>query len=301
MKKLIGRYGGQNFTNSGQTGFFTIDNINWRTLFFEKFDWKTVLMFFGFASIIYNYKDDKFKPLIAALVTVYLWWFMGLITLSFFKVPMQEFRGFSYFMPLVLAIGLSFGLSQIWTLLDEKKSGKKIKVIIMISGVFIFASYSIMGSFVDDPIVRERITASKNAEERFEKLSTYLKTTNENLITLNSIPELAAFVPINNFIYFNQHNSHPAAHFSQRLEYVKEIVAAKSAQEFYYKTQNTPFGKIERLILYRTGNRFPLFYHTDKPMTGIEENIYYFNDSLLSDEYFTLVYKFYDYEIWETK
>lgn len=183
----------------------------------------------------------------------------------------------------------------------KKKSGDKIKIVIMISAVLIFTTYSIMGSFIDDPIVRERIVASKTAEERFEKLANYLKTDTSDPITLNSIPELAAFVPINNFIYFNRDNNHPAANFSQRLEYVKEIVASKNAEDFYNKTQHTPYGKIDRFILYRTGNKFPLFYHTDKMMAGIEENIYYLNSDLFSDKYFTLAYKFYDYEIWEAK
>ncbi len=291
------KYGTENW----QTGFFTIDNINWRTLFFEKLDWKNLLMFLGFASIVFNYKDDKAKPLIACLVTVYLWWFMGLVTLSFFKVPMQEFRGFSYFMPMILAIGLSFGLTQIWTILDSYKFGNRLKLVIAFSGILLFVNYSLMGSFLDDPIVRERLVESRILEERFQKLSAYLKTQTGDPITLNSIPELVAFVPINNFIYFNQHNSHPAANFSQRYEHVKDLARSKNADEFYKKSQTSPFGKIDRFILYRTGNRFPLFYHTDKMMTGIEENIYYLNDDLFSEKYFKLAYKFYDYEIWETK
>lgn len=291
------KYGTENW----QTGFFTIDNINWRTLFFDKLDWKNLLMFFGFSAMIINYKDDKFKPLIACLTTVYLWWFMGLITLSFFKVPMQEFRGFLYFMPMILAIGLSFGLAQIWTLLDSHKYGNKLKLVISLSGVLIFVNYSLMGSFLDDPIVRERLTESRVLEERFGKLSNYLKNQPGDPITLNTIPELTAFVPINNFIYFNQHNSHPAANFSQRYEFIKDLLKSKNADEFYKKTQTTAFGKIDRFILYRTGNRFPLFYHTDKMMKGVEENIYYLNDNLFSEKYFKLAYKFYDYEIWETK
>ena len=290
-------YGSENW----QAGFFTINNIPWRDLFFEDLNWKTLIMFFGFASIIYNYKEEKFRPLIAALATVYIWWFTGLITLTLFQVPMQEFRGYYYFMPAALAIGLSFGLMQLWSWLDKINNGEKIKMVLSISGLILFAHYSIFGIFIDNPAIQERLIESKQVPARIKKPADYIKNHNSDDLTLNSIPELLAFAPINNFIYFNQHNSHPAANFSERFAYVKEMALSKDSAEFFKKSQNTPFGKINRFILYHAGNNYPLFYQIDKMMTAIEEVQVDLPDNLISEKYFNLVYKYNEYEIWETR
>lgn len=288
-------------TENWQAGFFTIDNINWKTLFFDELNWRTIAMFFGFLAIVYNYKKEKYQPLIATITTTYVWWAMGLCTLALFQVPLQEFRGFYYFMPATLAIGLSFGLAELWSFLDRYENNQKIKTTLSVSGMVLFAQFSIFGSFIDNNLVRDRLVKSKLTPARIENLSNFLNKNKSEKITLNVVPELLAFTPINNYLYFNQHNSHPAANYSKRFSYLKEMITSSDAKEFYAKSQNTPFGKIQRLILFRYGKNFPLYFQIDKMMVGFEEVQLMLPTSLVNEKFFRLVYKFEDYEIWDVK
>lgn len=297
---LIKVYASQGSEN-WQAALFTITNINWRTLFFDTFSWKSLLMLIGFIAIIYNYRLEKNKPLLAAMVTVYVWWGMGLITLLLFSVPMQEFRGFYFFLPTVLAVGLSLGIAQGWDYLEKYKNSGSIKIVMSLAGLVLFIQLSILGTFIDEPIVHQRLIASKVAPANLKSLSTFLKDHSNDELTLNAVPSLSAWVPINTVIYFNQHNSHPASHFSNRLAYIESLAAARDEQEFFELTKVSPSGPIRRLILYRKGSGYPLFFHVDKIMTGFEEISLIIPADLISDKYFKKVYSVESYEVWEVR
>ena len=284
-----------------QAALFTIANINWRTLFFDTLSWKSLMMLSGFIAIIYNYRLEKNKPLLAAMTTVYIWWGMGLITLLLFAVPMQEFRGFYFFLPTILGVGLSFGIAQGWEYLDKYKNGQTIKIVIALAGLVLFVQLSIFGTFIDEPIVHQRLIASKVAPANLKSLSTFLNDHSSDELTLNAVPSLSAWVPINTVIYFNQHNSHPASHFSNRLTYIKTLAEARNAEEFFELTKYSPFGPISRLILYRNESGYPLFFHVDKIMTGFEEISLTIPLDLISDKYFEKIYSIDGYEVWQAR
>jgi hypothetical protein len=297
---LIKVYASQGSEN-WQAALFTITNISWRTLFFDSLSWKSLLMLGGFIAIIYNYRVEKNKPLLAATATVYIWWTMGLGTLLLFAVPMQEFRGFYFFLPTILAIGLSFGIAQFWEYIEKYKNSQAIKIVLAVTGLLLFLQLSVFGSFIDEPIVHNRLVASKLAPTHLKSLVSFLQNQPGDEVTLNAVPSLLAWLPINNVIYFNQHNSHPAAHFSDRLAYIKSLSEAKNPEEFLELTKKSPAGPIRRLIVYRTENGYPLFFHIDKTMSGFEEISITIPSHLISDTYFKKVYTIENYEVWEVR
>lgn len=291
-----------NGTENWQAAFFIPDNIIWRTPFFDLLNWRALLMLGGFISIIYFRREEKNKPLIALLITAYAWWLIGLVTLYFFQVPMQEFRGFFYFMPSILAIGLSFGLERLYNILGEVDKKDLWRKTLLSIGLIYFASNFIFGSFVDDPVVQKRLVKSKVMPQRIENLINFLKTDSKNnKLTVNSLPEISAFVPINNFVYFNQHNNHPAANFSSRFNYLRLMAEARDENKFYNLAIESPYGKIERFILYNYQGKSYFYFHLDSIINGIKEEQIIIPDYLITEKYFKKIYNRDDYVIWEIK
>ena len=126
----------------------------------------------------------------------------------------------------------------------------------------------------------------------FKELSQYLNNhpLPRDSLTLETVPQLLAIVPINNLIYFNQHNNHPAAIFSKRYNYVQDLATAKSPVELIQKINNCPFGPLERFIFYGDQENYYLYFHVDKFISGLEEKTIKFNRQLFVPPYFQVNY-----------
>ncbi|MEK7084613.1 MAG: hypothetical protein AAB932_05245, partial [Patescibacteria group bacterium] len=103
----------------------------------------------------------------------------------------------------------------------------------------------------------------------------------------SSLTELHAFLPINDVVYYNQHNSHPAALFSERFEYVKRLAALTDPKLFWDSTRETPFGPIDLFVFY-TGdpNFYPVYFHQDDFPRGLKETVVSIPRQLFDSAYF---------------
>lgn len=107
---------------------------------------------------------------------------------------------------------------------------------------------------------------------------------------MHTVPQVLAFVPLDGLIYFNQHNTHPAAIYSERMAYIEDLAASKTPDEFYEKVKNCPYGKLEQFIFYGDRENYYLIFHLDKVIAGIEEKTIPFNRKLFSPDHFTKTY-----------
>ncbi|MFX0186779.1 MAG: arabinofuranosyltransferase [Candidatus Hodarchaeota archaeon] len=71
----------------------------------------------------------------------------------------------------------------------------------------------------------------------------------ENKVFLLHYYEVAAFLPINLFIVYNPHFSHPSALNNERIVFLQELADCKDSKEFYQKMMSSKFGMIHYFYL----------------------------------------------------
>jgi hypothetical protein len=288
-------------TENWQTAFFTADGLVFNIKALTELSWRGILLFTGLVAAIYYRRNEHVKPAACLFASAYLWWVMGLAMVYFFNTPFQEFRGFGLIDRLSLGFAAAYATPIIYGHF-KNKLGKGGQEAVLIIGILIISLYLPCGTFIDNDKVRERMIESKNLYQNEVGLFAFLKKSPMPAgLTLSSgLAELPAFVPINTFIYFNQDNNHPAAHFSERLAYLKEMTYSPTAERFF-KMTDTPYGKITRLILFRDKSDYVIYFHIDQPVTGIAQYEIRLKGDLVSEKYFTKVYEDYYYSVFDVK
>ena len=285
-----------------QAALFTLKGLTWQMPMFITISWQNILLLGGLVTLIIYRNHVYVRPLLFLFISAYIWWFMGLVTLYFFQVPIQEFKGFFFYSHTIIAIALAFGIEQLWHSASSKYIHQQWQTPVMLIALLFLSTNLIFGSYIDDPIVQQQVIKKPAVREEIVPLIQYLENdpnSSEKLTLQSGIVELSVFATINNFIYFNQHNNHPAAGFSLRRSYVKMLSRARNAEEFYALSQNTPYGKVERLIFFHEQNKYYVFLHLDEPMIGIKEEVIEIPDYLITGKYFKKVYDKAGFVIWE--
>ncbi|HPU92051.1 MAG TPA: arabinofuranosyltransferase [bacterium] len=281
----------KNGLESWQTALFTPTGLNLWLPMFQLTSWTNLIFLFGLGALIYYHRDPIARQLLYLFSTAFIWWGGGLLSLLIWHKPFQEFRGFYIWAPTILAMGAAYGLSRIWQHynLDQKT---KTATTLALLGLGLLIAQSFFGFFIDDPTIRNQRIKSKQMDPSIVQLSQYLNNhpLPQDSLTLETVPQLLAIVPINNLIYFNQHNNHPAAIFSKRYNYVQDLATAKSPVELIQKINNCPFGPLERFIFYGDQENYYLYFHVDKFISGLEEKTIKFNRQLFVPPYFQVNY-----------
>jgi len=282
----------KNGMESWQTSFFVPNGLDLWLPMFQLNNINNFILLFGFATLIYYRKHIVIKQLFYLFLTAFIWWGFAMTSLLVFKIPFQEFRGFYIFSPIILVIAAAYGIERLWHYFDINKN-RNLSFPIIIIGVVYFASQSVFGFFVDDPIVKMRRVESREANKAILSLVYYLKETagSSSKLTLQTVPQVLAFIPINHLIYFNQNNNHPASIFSERYEYLQLLAESQSPEKLYENIKNSPYGNLEQFIFYGDEENYYLYLHLNKMISGIEEKKIKINKNLFLSEHFQKVYE----------
>jgi hypothetical protein len=277
---------------SWQTALFIPSGLDFWLPMFKSLSFINIFLLFGLGTMIY-YRNNKFiKPLLYLFLTTFIWWAAGIILLLFFKKPFQEFRGFYILAPSILSITSAYGLERLWNYYGlAKKQSFYYLACVLATGLL--ASQAIFGFFIDDPAIKNRRVESRNIPAKIVNLSNYLQADPQtsSKLTLQTIPQIMAFIPINNLLYYNQHNNHPSAIFSKRYQYVQDLADSSSAEELYKKIKLCPYGQLEQFIFHNPDQAYYyLYFHVDKFIEGTEEQIIKFDKSLFSPDFFEIKY-----------
>jgi len=285
-----------------QLGYTNLDRV--LTFLPSLYSAQGLLALFGFGSMIWFRKNFYIRSLLALFSASFIWQAVGLLTILFFSVPIQEDKGFMFWNATIIALAVAFALEKIWINIS-KKIDSKTQVSIGILAIIVLATQLIFGVFTNDKnvlAVRSRsMTPATEVREIVQFLEVEYPEINEYLILQSGIPVLHAFLPINSFIHFNQHASHPAANFSQRFYYLKELSQVQTKRQFYDKIVTTPFGQIDLLILFKDGDNYSLFFSVDDFPRGIKEVVIDIPQNLIGDDYFEEKFENKDFVVFETK
>jgi hypothetical protein len=298
---LIGSYL-KNGLENWQTVFFTPSGLDLWLPMFQLTSWTNLILLFGLATLIYYRRQPIAKQLLYLLSTSFIWWVGGLLLLLIWHKPFQEFRGFYVWAPTILALGAAYGLSRLWNYYQVNQKANCLITLALLSLLYLI-SQSFFGFFIDHPAIKNRRLESRQADPAIIQLANYLTANpiSPHELTLETTPQLLAFTPINNLLYFNQHNGHPASIFSERYNYVHSLAAAKTAAELEQKIKQCPFGKLKRLIFYSDQKYYYLYFHLDEFISGIKEAELKFDRQLFISPYFTTTYQNNGYYVIETQ
>ncbi len=288
-------------TESWQTAFITARGLADTLPLFFDFNYVGLLSLLGLSGLFYFRNNKYLRPALFLYFAAYVWWMMGLATVFFFNAPIQEFKGFHVYERVILAFALSYMIDVLWRKTNVVANTKYRQLALFIGLIFL-ATCLPFGKFINDPLAQERIEKSKAMPGKTKNLINYLRVNNSNDdLTLHSgLAEIPAFVPINTYIYFNQHNSNPAANFSSRKAYLYILANAKNDHEFNELTK-TPFGEIRRLIFYQNKGNYLVYFHVDSPGDGIKEEVVKIPKKLITTKYFEKKYDDKEFVVWVKK
>ena len=279
------QFGSENW----QLGFFIID---WIKTFAPMFvvSVQGVFLGIGLFALLYFKKDRIVQLCISFFIAGYVWQVMGITSLLLFFSPLQESKGLHFFSQVVLVFGAAFGIAYVWDIIKEKTEVSAQQVIGVFAGLLL-APQLLFGTFIDKDEVQQARVRGRTLRPGIEELVTYLKLVDIQNVTIQSsgIPELYAFLPVNNFLYFNQHNSHPAAGFSQKYEFLVDLTRQKDSKAVHDLLVSNP---IDYFVFYKGVQDFyPMYFHLDAFPYKIEEKEILLSKELFVEPYFSTVYQ----------
>ncbi|MBU0596999.1 arabinofuranosyltransferase [Patescibacteria group bacterium] len=281
-----------------QLGFFVTEWISTPRDYLE-FSFRGLLMLMGLITLIILRKRQYIRGLLGLFTASYIWQLMGMITILFFASPLQENKGFYFFNRAVIALALAYGIEKLWQYYTARYPEIKWQQGVAVIGLLLISTQMIFGLFVDEQkiySVRQRAKQiSSEVRPGVQSLIEYLEDNQDvynQLVLTSGIPELHAFLPLNDALYFNQHNSHPAALFSERFYYLKNLEGIYEPELMQQKMNEFPFGKIDLFIFYKgVDNVYPLYYNLDNFPYRLKEEVITLPRLAFADPGFELVYE----------
>lgn len=267
------RLGSENW----QAGYFLLSGISVEEIQIS-FGVSSLVFLIGFVCLLAYRQRSYIRALLSLFASSYIWQVMGMLTILIMASPIQESKGFYFFNRSILALACAYGLERLWLRLKDKGYAQLWLKPAMMLGIVIVASEVFFGTFSDIEIVQQMRKEARAPRNEIVHLVDYLSLYDlDKTITLHSgITELYAFLPVNDFLYYNMNNSHPAAGFSERMLVVEDMARAQSSQELCAIVRNNPIVPIDRIILFKRygGNAYLLYYHVDNfPQVNAEKTV----------------------------
>ncbi|GEM_PF-507785 len=293
-------------TENWPVAFMSLRGLDLYVQMVQWFSWRGIVLLFGFIVLLWYRHVVYIRSLLLLFIVGYIWQIMGWTTILLFAAPLQEFKPFDFYHFTILAFAAAYGIERGYVLLKERyvDSNKQWQIVVPIVGLVFITPSMIFGSFIDDPRVQERRLASKEVGLPVRELVEYLQTERvfPGLKTVHSsIGQVHAFVPINSYIYFNQHNNHPATRFSEKFVYLDIASKSSTPAELYQAVSSIPAGPIDRFILYKNYDNpdYELYFHVDDFPNGAKDQGIYFKKTLFAEPYFTKKLENREFVVWE--
>lgn len=256
-----------------QLGFFVIDWISTYGLA-TLLSWRGLIFLCGLTSLIIWRHHIYIRSLLSLFFASYMWQIMGMMTILTVASPLQESKGFMFFNQMIIVFAVSYSVERMWKWASKRYDQVHWQRSVALLGLFILSTQLIFGIFVDNEkvyAVRER---SKEVPPYTRELIDALdsKDVYHRHVLSSGIPTLHAFLPLNVVLYFNQHNSHPAALFSQRVAWLKDVAIQHTPEQFFEKLDKAPFGPVDLFVFEKDGESgFPIYLNIDNFPYGIKE------------------------------
>lgn len=259
------RYGTENWG----VALMTMRGIALYALMIQWVSWRGLVFLFGFLILLLYRKQIYVRSLLLLFIAGYVWQIMGWATILFFAAPIQEFKAFDFYHVAIIACAVAFGIERAYNFLQKKYSLIDIRIPAGVFGLVLVSVHMIFGTFIDDPVVQARRIESRSLREPVAELVEFLQKNRGEFPGPKTVGpgagELSAFVPMNFYMYFNQHNNHPGTRFSEAYAQLHILATEKNPQKFHEAVRRIPFGPIDRFILFKTEDvsTYRVYFHVD--------------------------------------
>lgn len=296
LAKTYASLGSENW----QLGFFVLDWIGTHGQIFSDWTIGGIIGMAGLISLVVFRKNGYMRGLLSLFAAPYVWQVMGMLAIYFFASPLQESKGFFFFNRAILAFAAAYGAERAWfwyceTYAKTSEHRRMWQSTVGVLGVLFLAPQLLFGTFADNPDVQNVRVRANEIRPGLLELAGYLNSRGDiaNTVALTSgVPELHSFVPLNEFVYFNQHNSHPAALFSERVLLVEDMSRAKTSSVLYDTIHRTRFSPPVLFIFYKGFDGvYRIFFQTDDFPNRMKEKTIDIPKALFEDARFDRVYE----------
>lgn len=274
-----------------QPAWFLLEDLNFY-LPFANFSIFGLVSALAIVTIVKYRAKIEIKILTTLLASAYLWQLLSFFTFYFWDAPFLPAKPFVFFGGVVLSITAAFGLVEFF--LSHAKL-RKYHFEIFALAWLILATQLLGGNFSKQDHVQERMVAMKQGiRPEFSQLIDQLNQVegiSQMTILSSGVSEVSAFVPLNYYISYNIHFSHPAANFSQRYYFIQGLSQAINAQDFFDRLQESPYAKIDALLLLKGDGFYPINFWLDNyPLGGKAQEIR-IPSNLIDERYFVKIFE----------
>ena len=244
----------------------------------------------GLISLVWLKRKIEIKVLSSILLACYVWQGISLLTIYFWDAPFLPAKPFLFLGGATLSVAAAYGL----TTLAVRFKNESLKAVFFIGIIFLFASQSIFSPWLAQEIKLHLNLMNKPLREEFQNLKNNLERVSglEDLTVLSSgTPEMSAFVPLDYYVSYNVHFSHPAANFSTRYYFIRNLSQSFAPDNFYHNLKNSPLGKIDALLLLKGDGYYPINFYIDNYPLGGQAVEIHIPASLIDEQYFVKVFE----------
>ncbi|MBP9761060.1 MAG: hypothetical protein KBD15_02360, partial [Candidatus Magasanikbacteria bacterium] len=283
-------------TENWAVAFMVMKGLVTQIPFITLFSWRGVVLMCGFVSMLLFRKNVYMRSLLLLTIAGYIWQIMGWVTIVLFASPLQEFKPFDFYYYAIFSFAAAYGIERMYTYLVQKYAHIEWRIVLGVPALALVSVYMIFGTFIDDPVVQARRVQSRSLSKPMSELIAFLEQDEENLTKKTLGPgsgEMYAFTPMNNYIYFTQHNNHPATRFSEKKVLLELLAKETDPAVFASSTDAIAFGPIDRFILFKN-TKSPLlwtYFFVDTFPHGGGDAAIGFPEGVFVEPYFTRVFE----------
>lgn len=241
----------------------------------------------GLVYLAFAFQRDRLAfVLFNLLIAAYLWvglGYMGIVT----DFPLLNFKTYeliNYILPVAAVLGL------VYLRRDYPAIGRQGQTVVatLAVGVLLFTGQSFVQDFAHHPGLK--LTFETKYPDRL--IADFKSTTGNTFTgtTLLSDTPLPYYLPVYSFLAWDAHYSHPAAHFSQRATFLKQLSSVHDPTLFAAALMNNRYDRIDTIVFDRSKAKDTLSFSYIKnnfPWGYTTETISY-AESLFDPRYFSI-------------
>jgi len=220
-----------------------------------EFNLFSIILVIGIIFILLRYSKSQILTFLGNIViSVYILYLLGFIG-ALIGFPLVHFRVLiiSYY---VLVVSFALFYFEFFRIIRSSEKLKQFKNNINIKRVEIFLllliiffqNYENTVDLYESDYYEDAL--NENVPRRVKIVE---KLDYENKVFLIHYYKVAAFLPINLFIVYNPHFSHPSGLNNERIIFLQELAESKNSKEFYKEIIDNKFGIIHYFYLKPTG------------------------------------------------
>ena len=250
--------------------------------------WRLPWLVGGLFTLVWFWQRPFMRGLAIGLICAYLYQLVNIVIFLTGGSPAQSAKPFLFFGTAILAAAAGYGLIALNNNLSNRFFSQSLTKLGLVVAL-LFLPLTPFIRFIDDPVIWRQIDIDRKAspaKELSESIAKAAPQYSEIVWLTSGAPELNLYLPLNYYIAYNPHFSHPAVGYSSRLKLIGQLSQANSVDEFQ-KLIDAAEPPITGLLLYfdRANQTYPIFFWQDNFPNGGKESRFDIKPAVIGTAY----------------